>query len=112
MLHGSLRVLSDDVVKRRAFDALVNAVATERADNCRRPNTRELAATALLAFEIEQATYKTRPGGVVDEPEDLALPYWAGVIPLRTTPGDPIPADDLAPELSARAAPASYWPTR
>ena len=34
-------------------------------------------------------------GGPLDEPEDLDLPVWAGVVPLRVVAGDPIPVDDL-----------------
>jgi uncharacterized protein len=38
-----------------------------------------------------------RTGGPVDDPEDLALPHWAGVVPLSLTAGTPVPADDLDP---------------
>ena len=30
-----------------------------------------------------------------DHPDDLALPYWAGVVPLTLAAGAPLPADDL-----------------
>ncbi len=32
-----------------------------------------------------------------DEPEDLTLPHWAGVIPVHRTYGTPLPDPDLAP---------------
>ncbi|GAA1431582.1 hypothetical protein GCM10009601_50810 [Streptomyces thermospinosisporus] len=35
--------------------------------------------------------------GVNDEPEDLGLPHWAGVVPLRKGYGTPIADPDLAP---------------
>ena len=31
----------------------------------------------------------------VATPDDLALPYWAGVVPLTLAAGAPLPADDL-----------------
>ncbi len=33
----------------------------------------------------------------MEEDEDWDLPYWAGVVPLRTTRGAPIPCERLAP---------------
>ena len=38
---------------------------------------------------------KVRTGPPNDDPEDLGLPYWAGVLPLVTGPGTPQPNDDL-----------------
>jgi hypothetical protein len=38
---------------------------------------------------------KVRTGGPLDEPEDLDLPVWAGVVPLTIEQGEPVP--DLAP---------------
>jgi hypothetical protein len=40
-----------------------------------------------------------RTGGVIDEPADLALPYWAGVIPISTVREKPVPDRDLAAGL-------------
>ena len=44
-----------------------------------------------LAGEIEAASLKARSGGPIDEPEDYALPHWAGILPLRLTHGEPRP---------------------
>jgi hypothetical protein len=38
---------------------------------------------------------KVRSGPPNDDAEDLALPYWAGVLPLTTNPGAPQPDRDL-----------------
>ncbi|MBW0014247.1 MAG: pyridoxamine 5'-phosphate oxidase family protein, partial [Mycobacterium sp.] len=40
---------------------------------------------------------KVRAGGPIDDPEDAALPHWAGVVPLGVKAGPPVPADDLDP---------------
>ena len=46
---------------------------------------------------LDEASAKVRSGPAGDEEEDLALPVWAGVIPLTLTSGRPIP-DDLLPK--------------
>ena len=38
---------------------------------------------------------KIRTGGPKEEPEDMDLPVWAGVIPVSTVYGAPIPDADL-----------------
>ena len=64
----------------------------------RAPRTRkELAATAVIRLDLDEVSAKTRTGGPNDEPEDLALPHWAGVLPLRKGYGAPVPEADLAP---------------
>src|ERR1700721_1236024 len=37
--------------------------------------------------------------GPMDDAEDVALPHWAGVVPLTLNAGTPIPADDLDPAV-------------
>ena len=58
---------------------------------------RELAATGVLALDLVEVSAKVRTGGPVDDPEDGALPHWAGVVPLVLAAGTPVPADDLDP---------------
>ena len=53
-----------------------------------RANTRkELAATAVLALPLHEASMKVRAGGPVDEPEDVAAGVWGGHIPVRLVAG-------------------------
>ena len=56
-----------------------------------------LAATALLRFEIDDASAKVRSGPPSDAAEDLGLPYWAGELPLHPRYEAALPAPDLAP---------------
>ena len=42
-------------------------------------------------MKIDEGVAKVRTGGPVDEEPDYELPIWAGVIPVRTVVGDPIP---------------------
>jgi hypothetical protein len=70
---------------------------------------KELRATAVLRVEIEAASLKARSGPPIDEPEDYALPIWAGVIPLRVTPAAPkgdaglLEGVDIPASVKARA---------
>ena len=92
---GSARLVQDRPEKLRALAAVLDHVATGRSTDSRPPNPRELAAKALLALVLVEVSAKARDGGPVDDEEDMALPHWAGVVPLTLTAGTPVPADDL-----------------
>ena len=94
---GDAHVVEDPAEKLRALHSLLDYIAPGRAADCRTPNARELAGTGVLALDLVEVSAKLRTGGPVDEPEDCALPHWAGVVPLSLTAGRPVPADDLDP---------------
>jgi uncharacterized protein len=84
--------------KRLVLDAIVDHVAHGRSADARPPNEIELKQTLVLSLPIEEASAKIRTGGPIDDEEDYALPIWAGVLPLRIVPGEPIPDEKvLAP---------------
>ena len=74
----------------------------------RRPTEKELKATAVLEFAIEEASAKMRTGFPVDDEEDYALPIWAGVLPLPVVPGAPIPDPRLNAGLEPPQNVAKY----
>ncbi|OBG27093.1 pyridoxamine 5'-phosphate oxidase family protein [Mycobacterium sp. 852002-51057_SCH5723018] len=92
---GEARVVDDPAEKLRALRGLLDHIRPGRAADCRAPNERELAATGVLALDLVEVSAKVRAGGPVDDPEDGALPHWAGVVPLSLTAAAPVPADDL-----------------
>ncbi|WP_068184428.1 pyridoxamine 5'-phosphate oxidase family protein [Mycobacterium sp. UM_CSW] len=94
---GAAQVVDDPAEKLRALRSLLDHIRPGRADDCRNPNARELAATGVLALDLAEVSAKVRAGGPVDDPEDSVLPHWAGVVPLSLTAGAPVPADDLEP---------------
>jgi nitroimidazol reductase NimA-like FMN-containing flavoprotein (pyridoxamine 5'-phosphate oxidase superfamily) len=95
--YGTARIVEDPEEKLRALRAVLDHIRPGRADDCRAPNAREVAATAVLALDLVEVSAKIREGGVSDDAEDLALPYWAGVVPLRVTADAAAPDDDLDP---------------
>jgi RimJ/RimL family protein N-acetyltransferase/nitroimidazol reductase NimA-like FMN-containing flavoprotein (pyridoxamine 5'-phosphate oxidase superfamily) len=99
---GTARPVTGNVEKRMAMTALVEKVGRGRAADTRPPTRRELAETTVLALELNEVSVRARAGGVVDDPEDLALPQWAGVLPLRRVAGPP------EPDAGVGVAPPDY----
>jgi hypothetical protein len=67
-----------------------------------RPTTRkELAATAVLALPLHEASMKARDGGPGDEPEDVAAGTWGGHIPLRRVAAEPVPDPEASGTVPA-----------
>ncbi|MCZ7420271.1 bifunctional pyridoxamine 5'-phosphate oxidase family protein/GNAT family N-acetyltransferase [Verrucosispora sp. WMMA2121] len=89
--HGTAQPVTDQIEKADVLTALVEKVGTGRAADSRPPSRRELAETAVLALPLTEVSLRTRAGGVRDDPADLDLAHWAGVVPLRLTPGRPEP---------------------
>ncbi|MEV4464553.1 bifunctional pyridoxamine 5'-phosphate oxidase family protein/GNAT family N-acetyltransferase [Micromonospora echinofusca] len=89
--HGTARLVTDEREKLRMLTALVEKAAPGRSADSRPPSRRELAETAVLALPLREVSVRVRAGGVRDEETDLALPHWAGVVPLRLTAGAPEP---------------------
>jgi nitroimidazol reductase NimA-like FMN-containing flavoprotein (pyridoxamine 5'-phosphate oxidase superfamily) len=94
-LFGRATEVVDPNEKTLALATLVDHVVPGRSADARPPNQGELRSTLVLRLEIEEGSAKVRTGPPVDDTEDLALPVWAGVLPLRTVGGEPLPAPDL-----------------
>ncbi|HEV3255920.1 MAG TPA: hypothetical protein VG013_03495, partial [Gemmataceae bacterium] len=57
----------------------------------------ELRRTLVVALAIREASAKVRTGPPLDDEADYGLPMWAGVVPLRLTPSDPVADPRLPP---------------
>lgn len=102
--HGRAHLVTSDAEKWRVLEALVDRVGAGRAADSRPPTPKELAETAVLALTLREVSVKARVGGVVDDEEDLVLPHWAGLVPLRLTPGQPQPAKGVTAPVPAYLA--------
>ena len=89
VLLGEARKVEDPAEKRSAFDVIVDHVLPGRSEVARPASDSELRATLVLALPIEEGSAKVRTGGPIDDDEDMDLPVWAGVVPLRVTPSPP-----------------------
>ncbi|MFE3097648.1 pyridoxamine 5'-phosphate oxidase family protein [Streptomyces sp. NPDC059248] len=100
VVQGIAQPVTDPAEKAAALDALVDHAVPGRSADSRPANPKEAAATAVLRLDLTEVSAKTRSGGPNDEPEDVELPYWTGVVPVRHGYGSPVPADDLAPSVA------------
>lgn len=104
VVHGVARAVVDPAERLAGLRAIVEQAAPGGWAHARRPNRKELAATAGLALDLAEASLKVRSGPPVDDEEDVrdeaARSVWAGVVPLRTSAGRPEPCE-LVPKGAA-----------
>jgi uncharacterized protein len=102
VLGRALEVVDTDE-KLRAMRAVVEHVVPGRWQDARHPSDGELKGTTILAIALDEASAKIRTGPPIDDDADLALPVWAGVIPLGLVPSEPLADNDEAvPPYAAR----------
>jgi nitroimidazol reductase NimA-like FMN-containing flavoprotein (pyridoxamine 5'-phosphate oxidase superfamily) len=104
VLLGTMRLVTGREERLRALEAFTEQLIPGRWAEVRPPSPQELKGTSVLALPLAEASAKVRTGPPVDDDEDLALPVWAGVLPLRTVTGPPEPD----PQLPAGAAPPEH----
>jgi nitroimidazol reductase NimA-like FMN-containing flavoprotein (pyridoxamine 5'-phosphate oxidase superfamily) len=103
VVHGRARTVTDDAERRAGLRAVTEHVAPGSWDHARPPTRKELAATAVLALDLAEASVKVRTGPPVDDDEDVeAGERWAGVLPINTVFASPepcplLPADTPIP---------------
>ncbi|WP_030544699.1 pyridoxamine 5'-phosphate oxidase family protein [Streptomyces albus] len=103
VVHGTARSVLGEEERAAALDALVDQAVAGRSRDTRPPNAKELAATSVISVDLREVSAKIRTGGPNDDPEDLDLPHWSGVVPVSTTRGVPQPSADLAPSVAVPA---------
>ncbi len=96
MVFGRATIVDDPDEKWAALHALVEHVVPGRMAEARPPSDAELRKTSVLRLPISEASAKVRTGGPIDDPEDLALPVWAGQLPLTTAYGSAVPEPDTS----------------
>lgn len=95
VIFGHSRSIMREDEKRQALQVFTEKLIAGRWEDARRPNSVELKATGVASIKIENATAKIRNAPPDDQPEDLSLSVWAGVIPLKTVYEEPIPSPDI-----------------
>jgi uncharacterized protein len=83
LVLGTPTLVEDVGEKRDALRAFTEHVAPGRWNEARQPTDQELKATWILSVPLDEASAKIRTGPPEDEPEDLDLPVWAGVVPIH-----------------------------
>ncbi|WP_040493715.1 pyridoxamine 5'-phosphate oxidase family protein [Ilumatobacter nonamiensis] len=85
----------DEPEQKLAALRTINDHITPIWGTARPPSAADLKKTLVLAVPLDEASAKVRSGDPVDEAEDLDGPHWAGVVPLSSRWGAPLPAADL-----------------
>lgn len=105
---GRARLVDDPQEKLAALHAFSEQILRGRWDDVRQPNDKELKATSILALPLDEASAKVNDGYPDDPPQDRQLDVWAGVLPLRVEPGEPLPDVDLPPGMPVPAYLSDY----
>ena len=91
---GPARLVEDPAERERALTLVVDHMVPGRTATLRPSTRKELAATAVLAVPLHEASMKARAGGPGDEPEDVEAGGWGGHVPIRRVAGAPVPDGD------------------
>lgn len=95
MCFGTARIVEEPEQKARMLAAIVDRFYPGRSSTLRPNTVQEVKATTVVGMQIDEASAKVRAKGVGDDEDDVALPIWAGVIPVRTVIGPAEPSRDL-----------------
>src|SRR5687767_2042068 len=99
VILGKAVLVEDREEKGQALEAFTEHVIPGRWPEIRWPSELEMKATSVLKLPIDEASAKVRTGGPKDDDEDYEMNVWAGVVPLGTKVGDPIPDEVLPPDI-------------
>lgn len=84
--------------KLASFECLINKVVPGSWDYLRPVSDSETRRTAVLAFDLAEASAKVRQGMPNDDAEDKTLPIWSGIIPLQNEQLQPV-ADETSQQI-------------
>jgi nitroimidazol reductase NimA-like FMN-containing flavoprotein (pyridoxamine 5'-phosphate oxidase superfamily) len=90
MIYGVFEKVDGEADKRASMVAFMEKIAPGRQAEVRAGNDKEFDATTILRISLDEAACKVRSGPPTDEPEDLQLTAWAGVLPFVVQKGVPV----------------------
>jgi uncharacterized protein len=89
MIYGRFEAV-DEAHKRVAMEAFMEHLVPGRQAEIRAGNDKEYAATTVMRIALAEAACKTRTGPPKDDEQDMQVPVWAGVLPLKAAHGLPV----------------------
>lgn len=108
VLYGNPEEITDNSQKNWALEVVSESIWPGRWKEARVPTENELKATGVVRIKIEEGAAKIRTGAPSDAKEDYQTDIWAGVIPIHTSFGAPVPDEvldkDIAIPESVKAA--------
>ena len=100
MAFGQAELVSGKAEKLTALEDMMERIVPGRWPDLKPVTAQELKATTVVSLKLEEVAAKVRDGGANDEPEDLDLDVWAGVVPTAMGIGAPIDNPDLKPGIA------------
>jgi hypothetical protein len=76
---GRARRIADPVQKVKSLRVISEHLIAGRWEDVRKPSEKELKATTVLEFSMEEVSSKVRSGPPLDDESDYGLRVWAGV---------------------------------
>lgn len=95
IVFGTAVPVTEESEKFEALRIITEHLVPGRWDDARVPAPQEMKGTAVLYVDLEEVSAKIRTGGPIDDDEDMDLPVWAGVVPLRLAADAPVADDKL-----------------
>ena len=100
MAFGTFEQIDDETERMEAFEAFTEKLLPGRWAEVRQPSAKELKATTILAMEVDEASAKIRTGPPDDDDSaDAERDTWAGVVPILSSYGTPVPSPGLRPNI-------------
>lgn len=90
VIFATPRAVTDPTEVWHAYEVIVEHLVPGRWADARHPDRREMAATAVVAIDLTEASVKLRTGGPNDDERDLDAGTWAGVLPIAMSVGAPM----------------------
>lgn len=103
-VFGSPILVEGPAEKLRAMRVISEHLMPGRWDELRESHESEVKMTGVIAVKIDAASAKVSAGMPVDEPDDYAIPVWAGVLPLTSQSQSLQDDDRVLPGVTASAA--------
>jgi nitroimidazol reductase NimA-like FMN-containing flavoprotein (pyridoxamine 5'-phosphate oxidase superfamily) len=112
ILYGQATKVTDADEKMQALRLVVEHTIPGRWKDVRWPNTDEFRQTLVVKLPITEGSAKIRATGVIDDEADMGQGCWAGLMPIRTTYGPPVPDAALPADIPLPSYLESYTRTR
>ena len=108
VVFGKARAVTDPAEKNEALRIISENIIRGRWDEVRPPTEKELAATSVIALDLNEVSAKVRTGPPIDDEEDYELPVWAGILPLGLEAGQPVPDERLPDGMELSSSVRQY----
>lgn len=99
VILGEAEVIRDEGERARALEIFMERLLPGRQAQLRPTTQAEIRQTAVLRVSLERASTKVRTGPPGDDAGDYDWPVWAGVLPVTTHIGEPLPDPRLMPAV-------------